>query len=99
MDNGLVLLSTPIQLQMHCIAIIHICVLVDGQWSDWLNGTCSVFCGVGMETRIRLCSNPYPSNGDKYCEGQAMDQVQCIKETCVITSKIILKLSFLDLLY
>lgn len=60
-------------------------VTVDGQWSEWTSGPCSVSCGVGMEIRTRQCSNPYPSNGGKYCVGQAVEQIKCIQQSCSAT--------------
>ena len=49
----------------------YIC-LVDGGWSEWSNGPCSVSCeGVGTMTVTRSCSNPAPAYGGLNCEGES----------------------------
>eukprot|EP00058_Branchiostoma_floridae_P016888 XP_002602376.1 hypothetical protein BRAFLDRAFT_97997 [Branchiostoma floridae] len=40
---------------------------VDGGWSDWVDGECSVTCGSGTLTRTRDCDNPAPANGGTDC--------------------------------
>ncbi|XP_078665860.1 SCO-spondin-like [Branchiostoma floridae x Branchiostoma belcheri] len=45
----------------------RICPPCNGSWSDWVNGTCSVTCGVGAINQTRTCDNPAPSNGGADC--------------------------------
>ncbi|XP_035660158.1 coadhesin-like [Branchiostoma floridae] len=40
---------------------------IDGGWSDWVDGDCSVTCGVGEQTQSRTCNNPEPANGGAEC--------------------------------
>ncbi|XP_078693765.1 uncharacterized protein LOC144923270 [Branchiostoma floridae x Branchiostoma belcheri] len=43
------------------------CETVDGGWSDWVDGACSVTCGDGVMTQTRTCTNPAPANGGAQC--------------------------------
>ncbi|KAI8502229.1 hypothetical protein Bbelb_198170 [Branchiostoma belcheri] len=43
------------------------CPIVDGGWSDWVDGTCSVSCGHGLMTQTRTCNNPEPAHGGEEC--------------------------------
>ncbi|KAI8491799.1 regulation of mast cell degranulation [Branchiostoma belcheri] len=40
---------------------------IDGAWSDWVDGECSVTCGDGVMTQTRFCDNPAPANGGPEC--------------------------------
>ncbi|XP_078585812.1 coadhesin-like [Branchiostoma floridae x Branchiostoma japonicum] len=40
---------------------------IDGGWSEWVDGDCSVTCGVGEQTQSRTCNNPEPANGGAEC--------------------------------
>ncbi|XP_078694633.1 uncharacterized protein LOC144923712 isoform X2 [Branchiostoma floridae x Branchiostoma belcheri] len=40
---------------------------IDGGWSDWVDGACSVTCGEGEMTQTRTCTNPEPANGGAQC--------------------------------
>ncbi|XP_078681199.1 uncharacterized protein LOC144916083 [Branchiostoma floridae x Branchiostoma belcheri] len=40
---------------------------IDGAWSDWVVGDCSVTCGNGVMTQTRFCNNPAPANGGPEC--------------------------------
>lgn len=52
---------------------------VDGGWSDWIKVyNCSVTCGgEDIEIFVRICSNPYPADGGKPCEGLAYKTEAC----------------------
>ena len=58
------------------------CTPVDGGWTEWVCGDCSVACG-GAGTRLctRECTNPPPSCGGAACEGQAVKTEPC-QGTC-----------------
>ncbi|KAM5264429.1 A disintegrin and metalloproteinase with thrombospondin motifs 16 [Ctenodactylus gundi] len=54
-----------------------------GHWSDWSPWSpCSRTCGGGVSRRDRLCSNPKPSHGGKFCEGSARTLKLCNSQKC-----------------
>lgn len=56
---------------------------VNGMWSGWSDWSgCSVTCGVGNKSRIRLCNNPVPADGGLDCEGDAAEERACILQSC-----------------
>ncbi|XP_076092757.1 uncharacterized protein LOC143064089 isoform X3 [Mytilus galloprovincialis] len=58
------------------------CSIVAGQWSMWINSSCSVTCGDGIITRTRTCDNPAPSDGGDDCFGSSNETVQCNVDPC-----------------
>lgn len=46
-----------------------------GRWSPW--GSCSVTCGTGKVSRSRLCNNPTPLHGGRFCEGEPIEWKPC----------------------
>ncbi|XP_049624984.1 A disintegrin and metalloproteinase with thrombospondin motifs 16 [Suncus etruscus] len=55
----------------------------DGHWSDWSSWSpCSRTCGGGVSHRDRLCSNPKPSAGGKFCEGSTRVLKLCNNQQC-----------------
>ncbi|TRY80725.1 hypothetical protein TCAL_06305 [Tigriopus californicus] len=57
---------------------------VNGGFSDWDNGPCSVSCGAGRMVQTRTCSNPTPQNGGKDCQGESKQIVPCILDQCPV---------------
>ncbi|XP_076446754.1 uncharacterized protein LOC143284039 isoform X2 [Babylonia areolata] len=50
----------------------------DGGWSQWTTWTaCSVTCGTGKRSRFRMCNNPLPQFGGRYCPGHAVQWSHC----------------------
>ncbi|KAM4629779.1 hemicentin-1 [Polymixia lowei] len=56
---------------------------VDGNWGSWQPwGECSVSCGGGERTRVRLCHSPSPSNGGRPCPGDSSQLSRCNPQAC-----------------
>ncbi|XP_059272826.1 A disintegrin and metalloproteinase with thrombospondin motifs 16 isoform X2 [Mustela nigripes] len=54
-----------------------------GHWSDWSSWSpCSRTCGGGVSHRDRLCTNPKPSHGGKFCEGSTRTLRLCNSQQC-----------------
>ncbi|KAM5168930.1 A disintegrin and metalloproteinase with thrombospondin motifs 16 [Callospermophilus lateralis] len=54
-----------------------------GHWSDWSPWSpCSRTCGGGVSHRDRLCTNPRPSHGGKFCEGPTRTLKLCNSQKC-----------------
>ncbi|XP_013410124.1 uncharacterized protein LOC106173518 [Lingula anatina] len=50
----------------------------DGNWSEWSEwGECTATCGKGKHSRYRLCNNPTPSPGGKFCKGENIIWEDC----------------------
>uniref|UniRef100_A0A673IWW5 Thrombospondin-1 n=1 Tax=Sinocyclocheilus rhinocerous TaxID=307959 RepID=A0A673IWW5_9TELE len=57
----------------------------DGSWSHWSPwSSCSVTCGAGVITRIRLCNSPTPQMEGKDCQGEGRQTERCEKSPCPI---------------
>ncbi|XP_060581974.1 angiopoietin-related protein 2-like [Ruditapes philippinarum] len=57
---------------------------INGGWSDWMQwGKCSVTCGVGLQSRVRSCTNPTPANAGEHCIGQNYDVKLCYNDICL----------------
>ena len=55
---------------------------MDGGWSNWKVGSCSVTCGGGVKEKFRICNNPAPSCGGKECIGLKVDTEDCNDFLC-----------------
>ncbi|CAD5126324.1 DgyrCDS14474 [Dimorphilus gyrociliatus] len=55
-----------------------------GSWSEWSAwGDCEPICGEeGIQTRIRECNNPPPSNGGDDCPGVPIEIRPCMNPNC-----------------
>ena len=56
---------------------------IPGGWAAW-NGwsRCTKACGGGKKRRLRMCSNPKPQYGGKYCEGSPFQDKECNTQEC-----------------
>jgi hypothetical protein len=61
------------------------CVPVNGGWTDWSCGSCSVDCGGGTMSCSRSCANPVPSCGGLPCSGSNVKNEACNPQSCVNT--------------
>ncbi|XP_038067052.1 A disintegrin and metalloproteinase with thrombospondin motifs 18-like [Patiria miniata] len=56
---------------------------VHGNWSDYGDySSCSRSCGGGVQQKERLCNNPEPQNGGRYCEGSSHIYRMCNIQKC-----------------
>uniref|UniRef100_A0A3P8YNS2 Thrombospondin 2b n=1 Tax=Esox lucius TaxID=8010 RepID=A0A3P8YNS2_ESOLU len=53
-----------------------------GLWSPW--SACSVSCGAGVMSRVRLCDNPHPQYGGLGCHGNTTETHPCDSSPCPI---------------
>ncbi|XP_004678465.1 PREDICTED: A disintegrin and metalloproteinase with thrombospondin motifs 12 [Condylura cristata] len=51
-----------------------------GRWSPWSH--CSRTCGAGVQSAERLCNNPEPKFGGKYCTGERKRYRLCSVHPC-----------------
>ncbi|KAK3725852.1 hypothetical protein QZH41_014075, partial [Actinostola sp. cb2023] len=64
---------------------LRIYVCTDGKWSDWRPwAKCTMSCGGGEQQRRRTCSNSFPQNGGKVCEGADIVRRRCNENLCAI---------------
>ena len=69
---------------MYVFKNIILCCAVDGGWSNWSVGNCSVPCGdVGVKNKTRSCNNPAPSCGGIDCVGETVETVECNALPCI----------------
>ena len=57
-------------------------MLVDGGWSEWTLGECTVTCGGGTQTNQRLCNSPKQQGTGDYCIGLGMKSINCNQQLC-----------------
>lgn len=77
-------------LQKYFLGIVE--TPTDGGWSRWSAwGHCSVSCGTGKVSRSRLCNNPTPLHGGRFCEGDPIEWKPCFIN-CPGTSSIFILL-------
>ncbi|XP_071960015.1 A disintegrin and metalloproteinase with thrombospondin motifs 9-like [Antedon mediterranea] len=56
---------------------------IDGGWGKWEPyGNCSRSCGGGVKKASRLCNNPSPQYGGKYCVGRRTRYRSCNTKPC-----------------
>ncbi|KAK9754578.1 Thrombospondin type 1 domain [Popillia japonica] len=61
---------------------------IHGGWSEWGEWQpCTRTCGSGVSIRERLCNNPTPEHGGRYCVGERRDVRLCNNHPCPKGSK------------
>nr|QNH72426.1 toxin candidate TRINITY_DN37054_c0_g1_i2 [Pachycerianthus maua] len=56
---------------------------IDGHWGRWSSwSSCSESCGLGNQTRERLCDDPSPANEGTSCPGDSTMTQDCILIRC-----------------
>ncbi|KAK7097246.1 hypothetical protein V1264_004254 [Littorina saxatilis] len=62
-----------------CLSAQPDAVLIqDGGWSPWTTWTsCSVTCGSGKRSRFRMCNDPLPEPGGRFCKGHSVQWTDC----------------------
>ncbi|KAM4677814.1 A disintegrin and metalloproteinase with thrombospondin motifs 7 isoform 2-T2 [Discoglossus pictus] len=66
-----------------CVAVGHRPAPVDGSWSAWsLWSSCTRSCGAGVQGAERLCNNPIPRYGGRYCLGERKRYRVCNIVSC-----------------
>ncbi|XP_022245549.1 A disintegrin and metalloproteinase with thrombospondin motifs 7-like [Limulus polyphemus] len=56
---------------------------IDGEWGSWGSWSmCSRSCDGGIMSSERLCNNPPPTRGGKFCIGERRRVKLCNKKTC-----------------
>ena len=58
-----------------------ICAIVDCEWDEWTNGTCSKSCGGGLMTRTRKPKRD-AAHGGKNCTGDPRIHESCNVQEC-----------------
>ena len=57
--------------------------VVDGMWGQWgAWAPCTLSCGGGTRTRLRLCNSPAPDYGGLFCVGTDTQVDYCNNERC-----------------
>ncbi|XP_075225805.1 uncharacterized protein LOC142326957 [Lycorma delicatula] len=80
--------GTPCAAHMWCIR--GLCVnegrypyTINGEWNSWGQWSpCSRSCGGGVQLSSRLCNNPPPSYGGRYCIGKRIRYRMCNTDVC-----------------
>ena len=63
--------------------LISAMIAVHGNWGQWTAWTsCSLSCGGGTRTRMRLCNAPSPGFNGRHCAGPAKQIDYCNREAC-----------------
>lgn len=56
---------------------------IDGNWGEWKRWSrCTKECGTGKKRRLRLCNNPKPQFGGRYCPGDGFQDMDCNTQEC-----------------
>ncbi|XP_051784068.1 A disintegrin and metalloproteinase with thrombospondin motifs 12 [Erpetoichthys calabaricus] len=66
-----------------CVAVGKRSDTVNGKWGEWSSWShCTRTCGSGIQSAERLCNNPSPQFGGKYCTGERRRYRICNPKDC-----------------
>ncbi|XP_046400588.1 A disintegrin and metalloproteinase with thrombospondin motifs 12-like isoform X2 [Ischnura elegans] len=69
--------------QRKCLSVGQRPGAVDGGWGQWQEWSeCSRTCGTGVTSVERLCNNPHPKNGGRFCIGERKRYKICSHKPC-----------------
>lgn len=56
---------------------------ISGEWGPWTEWSlCTRSCGGGVASSYRICNNPKPANGGRYCIGDRIRHRMCHTKPC-----------------
>ncbi|XP_046688559.1 uncharacterized protein LOC124374370 isoform X2 [Homalodisca vitripennis] len=56
---------------------------INGEWGPWTEWSiCTRSCGGGVSSSYRICNNPKPENGGRYCIGDRIRHRMCATKPC-----------------
>uniref|UniRef100_A0A1B6E382 Peptidase M12B domain-containing protein n=2 Tax=Clastoptera arizonana TaxID=38151 RepID=A0A1B6E382_9HEMI len=69
--------------KQNCVSIGRRPGVINGEWGKWSEWSqCTRTCGGGVESSFRVCNNPKPSKGGRYCIGKRMRHRMCFTNPC-----------------
>ena len=81
--NSTTLYVVAVCLFVYLFFFLSLTAKVDGHWGRWSEWSkCDASCDDGIKKRTRMCNNPEPKHGGKYCPGIGSEEVVCTTRRC-----------------